>query len=371
MFTSIDRRLVPVFVVAALSGPAVWADEAWNRAAAAAYLDQREQAWFEFRNASRGEGATQTTCVSCHTVVGYAFARPVLRRLVGSGQVSNIEQKLLADRKQRVDNWQDLDTPRFSLLYDFNERKKEESWGTEAVLNALLLGLNDRYEGQARSSATTQRALANLWQLQVRDGPHKGAWDWLDFNYEPWESAGARYFGASLAAIAVGTAPGYYSKGADNALDANVQLLRAYLKGQRAGQNLFNLAWALWASTLLDNVLTPGEQKEIAGQLLAQQGEDGGWSLSSLGTFKRRDNSKQETASDGYATGLVLHVLQLAGTSKNDARIAKGLAWLQSNQQASGAWRGYSLNKQRDHETHVGKFMSDAATAFAVLALSH
>ncbi len=363
--------LLLAFIVMSALCPAVQAEEAWNKATATAYLDQREQAWIDFRNASRGEGASQTTCVSCHTVVGYAFARPVLRRLAGARELSAPEKKLLADRTQRVQNWKDLDSPPFSLLYDFNERKKKESWGTEAVLNALILSLGDRYEGRSKASVATERAFANMWQVQLAEGPDRGSWDWLDFNYEPWESAGARYFGASLAAIAVGTAPGYYTKGADHALDANVQLLRAYLNDQRANQNLFNLAWALWASTQLDNVLTQSQQKEITSQLLAKQGENGGWSLPSLGAFKRRDDSKQETAADGYATGLVLHVLQLAGFGKADTRIAKGLAWLRANQQPSGAWRGYSLNKQRDLETHVGKFMSDAATAFAVLALSH
>ena len=56
---------------------------------------------------------------------------------------------------------------------------------------------------------------------------------------------------------------------------------------------------------------------------------------------------------------------------KGDVNIAKGLAWLESNQSAMGAWEGVSVNKKRDPASHPGKFMSDAATAFAVLALSH
>jgi hypothetical protein len=68
---------------------------------------------------------------------------------------------------------------------------------------------------------------------------------------------------------------------------------------------------------------------------------------------------------------LVLHILQTAGLTKDNAKIAKGLTWLASNQTPTGAWRGFSVNKKRDPATHVGKFMSDAATGYAVLALSH
>jgi squalene-hopene/tetraprenyl-beta-curcumene cyclase len=148
-------------------------------------------------------------------------------------------------------------------------------------------------------------------------------------------------------------------------------LLRDYLKDGLRRQNLHNRVWALWASTKVQGMLTKAEQKELIDQLLDGQHDDGGWNLSSLGTWVRSDGTAQETKSDGYATGLVLHVLQTAGATHDDVRIAKGLNWLKSNQSATGAWRSMSVNKERDPATHTGKFMSDAATAFAVLALSH
>src|SRR5262249_52349044 len=134
---------------------------------------------------------------------------------------------------------------------------------------------------------------------------------------------------------------------------------------------LNNRIWLLWASTKLGPLLTKDEQRKLIQEIFDRQHADGGWSLSSLGTFVRKDGTQQGTDSDGYATGLILHVVQTAGVGKNDAKLAKGLAWLTSHQAASGEWRASSVNKKRNPDTHVGKFMSDAATAYAILALSH
>ena len=276
---------------------------------------------------------------------------------------------MLAQTRLRVANWKKLDSDAFGLYYDDSEKKKTESWGTEAVFNAVILAFDDQYEHRSAPSPPTKQAFANLWQTQVKTGADKGSWNWLDFREEPWGSSRARYFGAALAAIAIGTAPGDSSQKADAV--AGMELLRAYLKVRYPTEHLHNQTWALWASTKVEGILTDDERSDLIERLLSNQRDDGGWSMPSLGSWKRNDGTPQETASDGYATSLVLHVLQTAGVSKDDAKVAKGINWLKSNQAATGAWRSMSVVKKRDPASHAGKFMSDAATAFAVLALSH
>jgi len=89
-----------------------------------------------------------------------------------------------------------------------------------------------------------------------------------------------------------------------------------------------------------------------------------------LSTWKRRDSTALPSVSDGYGTGLVAYVLSQAGVPRTSAQLKKGLAWLAQNQDKdTGLWPATSLNKQRDPASDAGKFMSDAATAYAVMAL--
>src|SRR6266852_5832712 len=118
----------------------------WSKDRAAKYLDERGKAWFEFKSAERGERANKSTCVSCHTLVPYALARPALRRLSGTMQPTVYETRLLDQIRNRVDHWQQLDSKEFDLLYSFSEPKKREARGTEAVLNCLILAFDDQYE---------------------------------------------------------------------------------------------------------------------------------------------------------------------------------------------------------------------------------
>lgn len=340
--------------------------QTWSGERAASYLDTRAKAWFEWSVPERGNGATKSSCICCHTLVPYAVARPVLRKFTNETNASEYETRLLEQTRMRVQRWNDLDTDGLELLYDFSPVKKDESWGTEAVLNAFVLAFDDAHRGRPDPSEDCATALKNLWERQSTDGDNKGSWPWLDFDLEPWESKGARYFGASLAAVAVGTAPGYLDSETDEDVKRRVGLLRTYLRDKLGSQNLYNKLWALWASQALDDVLSDEQQRDLIEALLERQEDDGGWRLSALGEFDRQDS-----VPDGYATGLVVHVLFVAGVDGTDARMAKGVKWLRTKQSDTGAWYASSLNKDRDLTTHVGKFMSDAATAYSVMALSH
>jgi hypothetical protein len=49
----------------------------------------------------------------------------------------------------------------------------------------------------------------------------------------------------------------------------------------------------------------------------------------------------------------------------------QGLLWLRSNQnKEEGSWPSSSINQRRSASSNVGHFMRDAATGYAVLALS-
>jgi squalene-hopene/tetraprenyl-beta-curcumene cyclase len=349
----------------------------WNPKAAAAYLDQRQDWWQKWPSAARDRG---TFCVSCHTAATYALGRPALRGALGEAGPSASERALQENVTKRVTMWRDVEP-----FYPDQTRglpKTSESRGTEAVLNALILSGRDARGGSLGDD--TRRAFDNLWALQFTKGEQAGGWAWLNFHYEPWEAEGSAYYGAALAAIAVGIAPGGYAASAD--IQDRMKLLRDFLSRSAATQHLFNRATLLWASTVWaggagkaggagetggDGILAPEKQRAIVDDLLGVQQDDGGWSMASLGSWKRVDNTPLDVHSDGYATGLVAYVLQAAGDPRAKAQVARALAWLVKHQDpATGAWFATSLNKKRDPASDAGRFMNDAATAYAVLALT-
>jgi squalene-hopene/tetraprenyl-beta-curcumene cyclase len=350
----------------------------WDRKAAAQYLDERIDLWFV--NATKLKtGQSQTSCISCHTVVPYLLARPVLRKAMQVADPTPQEAKLLGEITQRVDTYPDHQA--------LSDAKHDPSGGTEPVLNALILAREDSYAKRKQLSVPARKAFQQLWEKQRPDG----AWDWMDFAEEPQESGDGQYYGAALAALAVGTAPGLIGD-SESETAIYVDRLRAYLNGKYGVQNLHNRAWVLLASTRLAGLLSREQRDGLIRELQAKQNSDGGWSLYGLGPWRwskttppfappgKTDVSLLEQ-SDGYATGLVAYVLRETGMPSADPTLKKATEWLIANQkevqigsQVWKTWRTHSLNHDRENGGAHGEpwrrmMMSDVATAFAVLAL--
>lgn len=330
----------------------------FNHQTAAAYLDQREQWWQQWAPAQKEHG---TVCISCHTTIPYAMARPAL----GSAAAPTPAEKVLfSSVETRVANWSEM-IPFYSDARN-GPGKTAQSHATEAVLNAAILASHDARLHTVRP--ITQTAFDNAWALQQTDGPDAGGWIWQDFHLGPWESGESTYQGAALLLVQALALPPEFA--ANPANHKHLEQLTQYLRREYPAQPILNQIYVLWASAHQPDLLTPADRKALLSTLAALEQPDGGWRTTSIATVtprERADKSPAPTESDGYATALI--VLALESSGNHTPSLTRGLTWLTQHQQSDGTWKAASLNKNRDPESDAYRFMQDAATAYAVLAL--
>tara|TARA_B100000609_G_C17214981_1_gene436102 strand:+ start:1341 stop:2606 length:1266 start_codon:yes stop_codon:yes gene_type:complete len=333
-----------------------------------AYLRGRAESWHKSR--LRDTSVGKSACLSCHTTFPYLLSRPYIKKHTNS---STLEETLFAQLEKRVARWDEA-----PAWYASSAQKIAESKGTEAVLNAVVLAMRDAQEKRTTPRGSTLQALDNLWKEQRKDGAEKGSWAWLHFGLAPFETKKAEYWGATLAAVAVGITPGGYrtlTRAAQQytysqSIQSRVKDLRTFLRGgfTTGRLDLHEKTMLLWAATTWEALLNKEEKASLIQQIQKAQQADGGWRLASMGTWKRRDSSTIPAGSDGYATGLVLYVLRLAGQDTQQDSFQRGLKWLHTHQNEDGSWPGFSLNAKRT-SGEVKQFMPDTATAFALMAL--
>jgi len=342
-----SRSLVLLFVIGAM--PALRGD--WNARRTADYLDSRQKEWFAWRAAAASGGP----CISCHTGVTYLLARPALRRALRENQPTTYEAGLLAGLRARVSKADVKEGPHAM-----------EAQGVEAVLSALFLASDDVARGTW--SAETRQAFERMWAMQIKEGPAKGAWEWFSLKLDPWEMPQSRFFGASLAAMAAGTAPAEYR--ARPEVVEGMAALTAYLQREQQSQPLHNRLVLLWSSTKLRAALPGPARRALIDEAFDKQQDDGGWTIASLGPWESHAAAPESVGSNSYATALTAFVLQKAGVPRGDKRLARALDWLKSHQDGeSGTWAAPSMNKVYEPGSMQERFMQDAATSYAALAL--
>jgi squalene-hopene/tetraprenyl-beta-curcumene cyclase len=295
-------------------------------AKAADFLDHQSRAWTSTRK-----------CGTCHTNYPYLLARGRLR-----GDLTALREVrgFFEGRVARWDSGNKDDRPR-------NDAEVVATASTLALQDALTTG---------RLHPLTRKALDRMWTVQQP----AGAWEWLKCQWPPLEHDD--YYGAAYAAVAVGHAPDNYAESAP--ARKGLEGLRRYFRANPP-PSLHHKLLLLWASQKLPGLMSEKLQQSTVRELRALQRADGGWSLPALGDWVGKDERPNDRGapSDGYATGLIVYVLRLAGVPARDEALRRGVAWLKGNQRESGAWFTRSINTDRYH------FITHAGTAYAVLAL--
>jgi squalene-hopene/tetraprenyl-beta-curcumene cyclase len=304
------------------------------------YLDHGALAW----NGSR-------KCVTCHTNGTYMVVRPSLAAVAG---LPNEEM-----RRHFV-----------TSLDQFAQKNPEEQQQSVAPAQAIYMAAGlaewDKHVSK-KLSPETERALALMLNLQLESG----TWGALDC-WPPYESSA--YHLATVAAMAVGTAPDWLAKLTDEDLKARVERLMNYLRMETPKQD-YDRTLLLWAAARLPGLLDAATKQKLVEMVSKKQRADGGWSIRSFGEpeqwgrWNRAEKLRAEPEladppSDGHQTGLALIVLRESGVPASDPRIQAGVRWLLGNQRVSGRWWTRSLNTEKWH------FITYSGTAFPLLALS-
>ena len=334
-------RLTVVIALTALS--VLCAD--WNPRLAADYLDSRQKEWFAWAPAKREGGP----CVSCHTGLGYLLARPALRHALGESQPTLYEKGLLE-----------------GLIARAGKKEPANLLGVEAIFSALFLALQN--SKSATLNEDTKQALDRLWPFQIQEGKTKGALRWFSAELDPWETPDATFYGSALAALAAGAAPAEYRD--QPAVRESLHELTEYLQREQEAQPLHNRVALLWASSQLPGAMPKSMRKSLIEEVAEKQQPDGGWTIESLGPWKLHAEAPPSIGSNSYATGFVAFALQKGGVARSNPTLVKALTWLRSHQdRESGSWPAESMNKQYPPGSMQARFMQDAASEFATLAL--
>ncbi|HTC93569.1 MAG TPA: hypothetical protein VK699_08960 [Terriglobales bacterium] len=306
------------------------------------YMEQGAVAWTGERQ-----------CVACHTNGSYMVVRPLMSAQLGQPKKELRDFFVAILQKELATDPKDL---------------RPELDSTQAVYVAAGLAIWDAHVTH-RLSPETAQALDMMFKLQRTDGD----WTISDDNNLPFESN--RFQLATVAARAVGNAPGWLARQSGTAVEAKVKLLENYLRAERKLQGDYDRTDLLWAATELPGLLDATRKQQLTQMIFGHQRADGGWSIRNFalpeewGKGNRAEKLRAEPEfpdppSDGHMTGLAIIVLRKAGVPSTDPRIQRGVSWLLTNQRSSGRWWTRSLNRDG------WQFISYSGTVYPLLALS-
>lgn len=341
-----QSELLPQYRHNRIVVPAASADESLRDSlsveGALAYVEDGAAAW---------NGAN--SCVACHTTGVYLGMRPLLTKSFGppSDQIRQLFVSDLEEHEQATNS--DPDSARSGIR---PAAVANIAWGL-AEWDAQVTGL---------LSAETRRALSLMFRLQNDDGSFANEDCW-----PPFESSD--YQAATVAAMAVATAPGWKNGSHDKATKVAINRLRKFLQTSTPPHTYARIL-LLRAALRWPELMDRTERRKLYADMFALRNADGGWSMRDFaepeqwGAGGRAEKLRSEPEfeappSDAHMTALVMIAYLEAGMDRDDRLIRRGVAWLKSNQRVSGRWWTRSLNTDKSH------YITYSASLYALVAL--
>jgi hypothetical protein len=258
---------------------------------------------FEYMEQGAAAWTAEWKCVACHTNGSYMVVRPLLTPQFGPPQ-KELRDFFVSELKEYLA----LDPAKL----------QSEAEPTQVVYIAAGLAIWDAHVLH-RLSPETAQALDLMFKMQ-RD---TGDWFIEDDNNPPLESS--PYQLATVAARAVGNAPGWLDQIRGTPVEAQVIRLENLLRAQRKLQGDYDRTDLLWASTELPGLLDATQQQQLIQMIFSHQRSDGGWSIRNFalpeewGKGNRAEKLRAELEfpdppSDGHMTGLAIIVRSRLGS---------------------------------------------------------
>lgn len=289
--------------------------------AAAQYLDRRAH-------------LVEHDCYACHSTFTYLPARSLIDPLAEEV----MRTRILLERLM-------------TMLHDPKQAAKVKTQHINRVriLAAVELARHDAAT-TGRLAQITRQSLDSMWKLQLPDG----GIDWIRVREAP--QAIDNWWPVTQIALGVTAAPDGYAQ--SEPAKTNIEKLRGWFRAH-APQTLHERGLTLLAHSAVGGILDEKTRTDHIEAIFAQQHADGGWSMTDLAPWQRKDKKPLDpTLTDGYATAFCAYVLARSGQ-----RDAKAVTWLKTHQRETGGWFTQSPFA-RD------KIASNTGASFAIQALA-
>ena len=226
---------------------------------AARYIDRAALTWQK-----------QKKCATCHTNMGYLFARPALAGVLkDSGEVREFYIKSY-------------------LKGRWAKKMPTENQGFWPIVVGAGLTIND-VQTTGKLSDEARQVLDIMWTVQREDG----GWRWPDCDYAPMEIDD--HYGVTVAALAVGIAPDGYAETASRRKRVIAGDARKFFENDpRRSRCITVRCWPGCRSASMASSTQSSAKKRWRELARACRTHDGGWSTAAFltdwkGGIERKD----------------------------------------------------------------------------------